>query len=168
MRPRTFVARDVGKLPCGSQPTAPTCVETSWCVKECFCARLTKIQDTTSWVGSIGSEIHGLVPALMKFSAILYTTFLWIVVNQCLVDFVFTINCVQVLLRLVYNVYLVCTLKLILYNSVLNRTSNTYCRVVFSCMLLCAFTALLRILLCIRAMVIYCLMWPFCYCTVVS
>ena len=80
----------------------------------------------------------------------------------------FTINCVQVLLRLVYNVYLVCTLKLILYNSVLNRTSNTYCRVVFSCMLLCAFTALLRILLCIRAMVIYCLMWPFCYCTVVS
>ena len=62
----------------------------------------------------------------------------------------FTINCVQVLLRLVYNVYLVCTLNLILCNSVLNRTSNTYCRVVFSCMLLCAFTALLRILLCIK------------------
>ena len=108
-------------------------------LKQFFCTRL----------GSVGPKIHGLVRALMKFSAILYD-FLWSLFNQCLVDFVFTINCVQVLLRLVYNVYLVCTLKLILYNSVLNRTSNTYCRVVFSCMLLCAFTALLRILLCIK------------------
>ena len=66
MRPRTFVARAVGKLPCGSQPTAPTCVEWSWCLKQFFCTRL----------GSVGPKIHGLVRALMKFSTILYDFFM--------------------------------------------------------------------------------------------
>ena len=34
--PPSPTAHAVGELPCGSQPTATTCVVWSWCLKECF------------------------------------------------------------------------------------------------------------------------------------